>query len=250
MTMHLTTLKLTLNCHMHGRYTGIDSFNKCMDKEHFLNYPYQIEYRHNSRGFRGPEWPSNIDDVCWCIGDSFTSGVGQPYEHTWPYVFSSKSNIHTINISMDGASNMWISRKTIEILEIQPKYIIIQWSYVHRRERDIDIKIDSKNHINCDEERTIWYSSDTNEEDIQNTIDCINLVEINKKNTTIIHTFVPNNVPEEYNLMLMFKDLIEKMNINVVWFDQLDYARDYFHYDIKTSTDLVEKIIASKYINI
>ena len=243
MTMHLTTLKLTLNCHMHGRYTGIDSFNKCMDKEHFLNYPYQIEYRHNSRGFRGPEWPSNIDDVCWCIGDSFTSGVGQPYEHTWPYVFSSKSNIHTINISMDGASNMWISRKTIEILEIQPKYIIIQWSYVHRRERDIIIGGN-----NLDERRIVRNGNVTTEEDIQNTIDCINLVESKKRNTTIIHTFIPKNVPDNYQVL--FKDLIEKTNINVVWFDQLDYARDFHHYDIKTSNSLVEKIIASKYINI
>jgi hypothetical protein len=228
---------------MHGRYTGIDSFNKCMDKEHFLNYPYQIEYRHNSRGFRGPEWPSNIDDVCWCIGDSFTSGVGQPYEHTWPYVFSSKSNIHTINISMDGASNMWISRKTIEILEIQPKYIIIQWSYVHRRERDIIIGGN-----NLDERRIVRNGNVTTEEDIQNTIDCINLVESKKRNTTIIHTFIPKNVPDNYQVL--FKDLIEKTNINVVWFDQLDYARDFHHYDIKTSNSLVEKIIASKYINI
>jgi len=233
---------------MYARYTGIDSVNKCLNKEHFLNYPYKIEYKHNSRGFRGPEWPSDIDNVCWCIGDSFTSGVGQPYEHTWPYVFSSKSNIPAINVSMDGASNTWISRKIIELLEIQPKYIIIQWSYIHRREKDIDINVDSKNHINCDEERTIRYSSETSEDDMQNNIDCINLVEANKRNTTVIHTFIPKNVPGKYKLI--FKDLIEKMNINVVWFDQIDYARDYLHYDIKTSTDLAEKIIASKYINI
>jgi hypothetical protein len=217
-----------------------------MNKEHFLNYPYEIEYIHTSRGFRGPEWPSNIDDVCWCVGDSFTSGVGQPYEHTWPYVFSSKSNIHTINISMDGASNMWISRKTIELLEIQPKYIIIQWSYIHRRERDI--KIGGSKYDNCDEERKLFHSDVTTEEDIQHTIDCINLVESKKRNTTVIHTFIPKNVPDDYQVL--FKDLIEKTNINVVWFDQLDYARDFHHYDIKTSNSLVEKIIASKYINI
>lgn len=246
--MILPTLKLSFKCHMYARYTGIDSVNKCLNKEHFLNYPYKIEYKHNSRGFRGPEWPSDIDNVCWCIGDSFTSGVGQPYEHTWPYVFSSKSNIPAINVSMDGASNTWISRKIIELLEIQPKYIIIQWSYIHRREKDIDINVDSKNHINCDEERTIRYSSETSEDDMQNNIDCINLVEANKRNTTVIHTFIPKNVPGKYKLI--FKDLIEKMNINVVWFDQIDYARDYLHYDIKTSTDLAEKIIASKYINI
>jgi hypothetical protein len=244
--MILSKLKLTLKCHLYGRYTGIDSPNKCLNKEHFSNYPYEIGYRHNSRGFRGPEWPSNIDSVCWCVGDSFTSGVGQPYEHTWPYVFSSKSNIHTINISMDGASNMWISRKTIELLEIQPKYIIIQWSYIHRRERDIIIG--GSDYDNCDEERTLHHSNSTTEEDIQHNIDCINLVESKKRNTTIIHTFIPKNVPDDYQVL--FKDLIEKTNINVVWFDQLDYARDFHHYDIKTSNSLAEKIIASKYINI
>jgi hypothetical protein len=246
MTTRLSTLKLTLRCHLHSRYTGIDSPNKCINKEHFLNYPYEIEYKHNSRGFRGPEWPSNTDNICWCVGDSFTSGVGQPYEHTWPYVLSSKSNIPVINVSMDGASNTWISRKIIELLEIQPKYIIIQWSYVHRRERPIIIG--GKNYDNCDEERTLWNINVTTEEDIQHNVDCINLVESKKRNTIIIHTFVPKNAPEGYELM--FKDSIEKMNINVVWFEQLDYARDYHHYDILTSTSLVEKIIASKYINI
>ena len=241
--MILPNLKLALRCHLYGRYTGMDTLNNCLNKEHFLNYPYEIEYKYNSRGFRGPEWPSNIDDVCWCVGDSFTIGVGQPYEHTWPYVFSSKSNIPTINVSMTGASNMWVSRKTIELLEVQPKYIIIQWSYIHRRERDIIIGGN-----NLDEERIVHHGKFTTEEDIQHTIDCINLIESKKRNTTVIHTFIPKNVPDDYQAL--FKYLIEKMNINVVWFDQLDYARDFHHYDIKTVNSLVEKIIASKYINI
>jgi hypothetical protein len=244
--MILPNLKLISFANYYANSTGIDSLEnaeKRWTKKHFLNYPYQIEYKYNSRGFRGPEWPSNVNDVCWCVGDSFTSGVGQPYEHIWPYVFSVKSNIPTINVSMDGASNMWISRKTIELLEIEPKYIIIQWSYVHRRERDIIIGGN-----NLDERRIVRNGNVTTEEDIQNTIDCINLVESKKRNTTIIHTFIPKNVPDNYQVL--FKDLIEKTNINVVWFDQLDYARDFHHYDIKTSNSLVEKIIASKYINI
>jgi hypothetical protein len=244
--MILPNLKLISFANYYANSTGIDSLEsaeKRWTKKHFLNYPYQIEYKYNSRGFRGPEWPSNVNDVCWCVGDSFTSGVGQPYEHIWPYVFSIKSNIPTINVSMDGASNMWISRKTIELLEIEPKYIIIQWSYVHRRERDIIIGGN-----NLDERRIVRNGNVTTEEDIQNTIDCINLVESKKRNTTIIHTFIPKNVPNDYQVL--FKDLIEKTNINVVWFDQLDYARDFHHYDIKTSNSLAEKIIASKYINI
>lgn len=237
--MILPNFKLVLFANRHAKYTGIDSYEKCLNKEHFLNYPYEVDYLYNSRGFRGPEWPSDLNNICWCIGDSFTSGVGSPYQHTWPYVLSSKSNIPTINISLDGSSNMWISRKTIELLEIQPKYIIIQWSYVHRRESDNE---------NSDEQRTIWHSNDTTDEDIKNNIDCINLVEANKKNTTVIHTFIPKNVPDTHKSM--FKELIKKMNINVVWFDQIDFARDYLHYDVQTSSILAEKLIQSKYINI
>jgi hypothetical protein len=238
--MILPNLKLTLYANRQLKYSGIDSYKRCLNKEHFLNYPYSIDYSYNSRGFRGPEWSSELNDTCWCVGESFTAGIGSPYEHTWPYLLSSKLSIPTLNVSLDGASNMWISRKTLEILEIQPKHVVIQWTFISRREADIDA---------IDEGRKIWYlNAIDSESDIQNAIDCINVVEKNKKNTTLIHTFVPNNVPSDYQSI--FKELIEQMNINVVWFDQLDFARDYYHYDIKTSTDLVEKLIASKYINI
>jgi hypothetical protein len=239
--MILPNLKLVFYTNLKLKYLGIDTYERCSNKEHFLNYPYEIDYVYNSRGFRGPEWPSNIDNVCWCIGDSFTSGIGSTYEHIWPSVLSTKLSIPVLNVSLDGASNMWMARKTIEILEIQPKYTIIQWTFSNRREIE--------NSEASDEHRRTWYLNETTtEEDIQNTIDCINLVEINKKNTTIIHTFVPKNVPDEYQLI--FKELVEKMNINIIWFEQIDYARDYFHYDIKTCNSLVEKIIESGYINI
>jgi hypothetical protein len=238
--MILPDLKLKFTANKQLKSYGIDSYQHCSNKEHFLNYPYSIEYQFNSRGFRGPEWPSNLDETCWCIGDSFTLGMGSPYNHTWAYILQETIKIKTINVSMVGASNDWMARKTCEILEIKPKYIVVQWSYVHRREFSTG---------KYDESRRIHNIPDnTTEQDIQNNIDCINLVESNNKNTTIIHTFIPKNVPEGHELS--FKELIDKMNINVVWFDQIDYARDYLHYDIKTSTSLAEKIAQSKYINI
>ena len=238
--MILPNLKLRLFSNRRAKYLGMDSYEKCMNKEHFLNYPYDVDYSYNSRGFRGPEWPSEIDNVYWCVGDSFTAGIGSPYNHTWHAVLSDRLKITTVNVSMDGSSNMWMARKILNILEVKPKHIIVQWSFIHRREADT--KYD-------DERRTLWYSTDTTvEEDIKNTIDCINLVEANKENTNIIHTFIPNCAPESHQLQ--FKELIEKMNINVVWFEQIDYARDYFHYDVQTSSSLAEKLIQSKYINI
>jgi len=64
-------------------------------------------------------------------------GIGQPIEEIWGNVLQQKTNTRTINISMDGASNTWITRKAKYILkEISPATIVIQWSYVHRRESD------------------------------------------------------------------------------------------------------------------
>jgi hypothetical protein len=221
---------------------SLDSIDMALNKSHFSNYPHDIDYQYNSRGFRGPEWPSELNDVVWCVGDSFTSGIGIPYNHTWPHLLSTALSVPTINISLDGSSNMWISRKILEILETTPKCIVVQWSYAHRRELDSD---------GSDEFRRLFVRQTptaTTEDDIQNTIDCINLVEANKGETTIIHTFVPKNVPRNYRTQ--FTNLINQMNINVVWFDQIDYARDYHHYDILTSTSLVEKLVESNYINI
>lgn len=120
--------------------SGIDNYEVVKDKKHWLNYPYQIEYRFNSRGFRDSEWPNNeveLKKSIWCIGDSFTSGVGIPFSHTWPQVLKQISKVNTINISLDGASNNWITRQASYILnEITPTNLVIQWSFVNRREKD------------------------------------------------------------------------------------------------------------------
>jgi hypothetical protein len=135
--MILPNLVLSSFVNQRLKYSGIDSYEESIDNKHFLNYPYEISYEYNSRGFRGPEWPSELDNVCWCVGDSFTAGLGTPYHHTWHQVLSNKLNINTINVSLDGASNTWIARKIIDILEIKTKNVIVQWSYAHRRELKI-----------------------------------------------------------------------------------------------------------------
>jgi predicted regulator of amino acid metabolism with ACT domain len=120
--------------------SGLDSLEHCFDKRYFLNYPWPVEYQYNSRGYRDKEWPTESNDLensIWCIGDSFTVGLGSPISHTWPNVLSKTTDSTTINISLDGASNDWISRKVSELItEVVPKNIVIHWSYIHRRERD------------------------------------------------------------------------------------------------------------------
>lgn len=104
--------------------------------DQFLNFPNSVVYEFNSRGFRDHEWPNNeqLKDAVWCIGDSFTLGIGSPFDHIWPQVLQRRSNRRTINVAMDGASNEWISMMAKYILkEIKPTNLVIMWSYLHRR---------------------------------------------------------------------------------------------------------------------
>jgi hypothetical protein len=144
-------------------YSGIDSPEHCRDRTYFHQYPHEISYNYNQRGFRDQEWPENVADLqnaIWCVGDSFTAGIGQPLEHTWPYVLSQNLARRTINVSMDGASNDWIYRRTQDICQaVNPKTIIIMWSYMHRRE--------SSDTNQSDDLRRIYYNGSSNEEDIR-----------------------------------------------------------------------------------
>lgn len=134
--MLLPDLILPSRINQHWEYSGIDHIDHARDRQHFLDYPYPVEYVYNSRGFRDQEWPDDLEDCIWCFGDSFTAGVGSPFSHIWPQVLQRKTNRRTINISMDGASNDWISRKIKYLLEeIRPRNIVILWSYFERRER-------------------------------------------------------------------------------------------------------------------
>jgi hypothetical protein len=118
--------------------SGIDSFDRCLNKKHFKSYPYPIEYRYNSRGFRDSEWPVDINELqkaIWCVGDSFTVGLGSNITHTWVNILQKQSAQRCINVSMDGASNNWIAKKAIDIINtVCPRIIILHWSYINRRE--------------------------------------------------------------------------------------------------------------------
>ena len=119
--------------------SGMDSIEHCSDKKHFKSYPHTVEYKYNSRGFRDHEWPDDLKNAVWCLGDSFTVGLGCPLEHTWPYLLQKRQGARTINVSMDGASNDWIARRSLDILQqIAPDKLIIHWSHVNRREISTD----------------------------------------------------------------------------------------------------------------
>lgn len=218
------------NCEL--KETGIDSYQFCQDKFHFLKFPFDVSYNYNSRGFRDEEWPtSNLNQCIWCVGDSFTVGLGSPVDHTWVKVLQKQTNNRTINISMDGASNHWIARNAMKIIkQVQPQNMVVMFSYFHRRELPLNVPEHQK--------RLRYIKYETIEDDIFNFQWCFNAIEKNKHNTNIIYLTIPKPLPVEH------KDKIIVSHDN--WLGEveiLDYARDKHHFDIKTSESIVTKIM-------
>lgn len=112
--------------------------NTCSDNFN-SEYPHNVNYCFNSRGYRDSEWPNNLVDLksaVWCIGDSATVGIGSPLEHIWPQVLSNAWQTRTINVSMIASSNDFLERKCIELLDqVRPRCIVICWSFLHRRDK-------------------------------------------------------------------------------------------------------------------
>lgn len=205
---------------------GIDSYDQCLDKEFFERYPYRVFYFFNSRGYRDSEWPDNVNDVVWCVGDSFTVGLGQPFEHTWHQQLRTLTNDNVINVSLNGASNDWISRKVCYILKYAaPKTIFIQWSYLHRRE--------NKNELLLDEQR-LMHHDPADSDDIKNFLKNISAVESSKQDTKIVHSFIPNFCSTG-DTSIIYNTLTEDRILFFPNIDPIDKARDSHHYGKHTA---------------
>jgi hypothetical protein len=262
-------------------YSGIDSPELCRDPLHFESYPYKVEYLYNSRGYRDQEWPESPEQLknsTWCLGDSFTVGVGSPESHTWPHILQQVANTRTVNVSLDGASNSWIHRRALAVCQqIQPKIMIIHWSYITRGEL-LNDALD-------DEQRRMHYSSE-----LIDTISALHNfkrlvfdLEANKAHTRIIHSFIPefavtgtlheywntfagpnwpacpltleqfNNLPtavshelqQKFECDELFRTWCEICQTieHVAEFHRLDLARDGYHYDLVTAQNFVGHIL-------
>lgn len=238
--------------------TGIDSPEAQIElrgnSEWFDSYPYEVNYCYNSRGYRDNEWPSTIDELkksIWCVGDSFTAGIGVKFEHTWPYILQQQTSMRTVNISMDGASNGWIAARACEIIsELSPANIVIHWSYTHRREKYIDS--DSNNQLKY----RLMHNNTTADEDIEYTIENMSRVESIKNTTNVIHSFIPNfheflqiqKIPDFHlkeNILYMPLKIMESFpNAKIIpCLTQLDIARDMHHYGKLTADKFVDSIV-------
>ena len=130
LNMLIVKKKINFKC----KYSGVDSLQECRNLRHFKNYKKSINYQYNSRGFRDKEWPVDLSDVIWCVGDSFTVGIGQPFKETWPQLLQKKTGKRCINLGQDGCSNDSLTLRIKEIVKNhKPKLIVVMWSYFARR---------------------------------------------------------------------------------------------------------------------
>ena len=200
--------------------SGIDCPELCLDKEHFRNYPKKILYKYNTNGFRDHEWPTDLSDVIWCVGDSFTVGIGQPFEETWPNLLQKKLNKRCLNLGEDGCSNDTMALRIKEICKLHnPKLIVVMWSYLARRRRN---------------NKDVGH----NKNDFGDDMDLVNFSKnfkmANELSTNILNLLIPFAFDGMESLKEKYKDL------TVI--PQLDYAREHHHFDIMTSEYVTELI--------
>jgi hypothetical protein len=252
-------------------YSGIDSLEFCLDKKHFKSYPHDITYCYNSRGFRDAEWPDGIEELqsaIWCVGDSFTVGIGSPLEHTWPWILQKATQRRTINVSLDGASNQWIARQARNILAVFPMaQIIIQWSFLHRRESIAKTQLHHASDLSLFDDIDLWQRCleslpEVVHSVIPNAAPGIDRKEVdgwwyNSKLTNWPSTMPDKfedfesawidhlhkqNVLEKFQAHFCTSKLIQDHNVIYVQGRPNDLARDGFHYDANTSQWFVKKL--------
>lgn len=200
--------------------SGLDHPFKAKDFIHFCSYPYPISYKYNDRGFRDDAWPTNLNNVIWCIGDSFTKGIGVPFLHTWPSRLQQKTGIRCLNLGLDGASNSLLSSITTQLVsQYSARKIVIMWSYLHRRHKD------PWNFLQFED------NSDR-KDDIANFLSNYHLVNSLSSNT--FNILIPKETAKDipHNIQLLSD------------YPTLDLGRDGHHFDKNTSDFIVDNIVS------
>jgi hypothetical protein len=210
-----------------SKNSGMDTLELCLDKDHYQSYPKDISYRYNSRGFRDHEWPEDLSDVIWCVGDSFTVGIGQPFEETWPYLLGERLGKTCLNIGEDRCANDTMALRIQEICKLHsPKLVVVMWSYLSRR------RVNNKN-VHHDKKHF------GNKADIENFTK--NYTYVNNLPTTIIHSTIPGAFMGDQGTEYIMEKIMGINQSKQV--EQLDWARDHHHFDSQSSAKIVDWII-------
>ena len=192
----------------------------------FMHEP--VQYQFNANGFRTHDF-ARLDSNCvLVVGDSYTLGMGENINCCYTTIIEQQLGWPVFNISLNGASNDWIARRTKDMLDIvQPRAIVIHYTFSHRRERPR-----SDWH---DDERTECEPSYSSEENYQNWFTNFQTIQALAGDIKLVHSFITNWHDQPVDYAELGTDIIPPMT-------QLDFARDGFHYGPKTHLELANKI--------
>jgi hypothetical protein len=209
-----------------------DTFEYCRDKEYFQNYKKEITYKFNTHGYRDDEWPTDLENIVWCLGDSATLGVGQPFDDTWPQMLQKILTRRCLNIGQEMCSNDTIRLRAEFISKnYKPTNMVIMWSFFHRRRKNgVDIQYDE--------------SDFGMEADLKNF--AYNFSKVQELNTKIMHFTIPGALMDNKHFDIgILEYLFTKFNLpgknnlkQINTFDQVDYGRDHMHWGTMTSQNI------------
>jgi hypothetical protein len=253
-----------------------DTLLHCTDQKYFKKYPYDVTYQFNSRGFRDDEWPDDLENALWCIGDSATVGIGAPVGHSWPSRLNVMTNLPTINLGIRGLDNRTISYIAQEVItNINPKNIIILWSFFERRPA-------GSPGLLTDSPQSNQLILDNDLGHIEYFKQCVLPINNLSSKTNIVHGFVPHYYSEPiYDIERIWNNVrdpswpttltrVDQLSDNIIrelsevhrvyellkigcqwrefqnchmkniidYFKIQDLARDGFHWDINTSNNI------------
>jgi hypothetical protein len=277
--MLLSELVIPPRINLYAKEYGMDTLRFCRNIDWYKQYPYEISYKFNSRGYRDEEWPKTLEelkDAIWCIGCSWTIGIGSPIEHTWPYILQQKTGKRVINISMNGASNDWISRMITNIhKEVNPEHIVAHWTYTGLEENsdaslnDEERKLPNRN-VSYEQWHKDWMEIVSRHPYVKHVTN-YRMSNPNEWQATVNEVWTnvadplwgspPRSVAELNSLPQEVKDeltynhrvwdtLVEHLNRidfmianDFINFEKIDVNRDGFHFDVKSTTLLVDMLI-------
>lgn len=215
----LPDLYLGIMSDEHFCHYGTDTLQwviKNSSEAHYKNYPDNITYNFNNRGFRDNSWPSDLQNNVWCVGDSHTMGIGVKEEDMFCNLIKNTYKLNVVNISFYAANNIWLSCAAVDILkEINPKYLVIGWTHFDKVIAPYEETTDKI-------ESLIFFRK------------CVDRVYKANKNTKIIHFIVPNSTKH------IIPDTSYKNFFGVI--ESIDKGRDNFHIGPKTHNWLANKI--------
>ena len=178
-------------------------------------------YQFNEIGHRTKPISQFTGQEIVAIGDSFTLGLGVNARDRWSDQLELLTGLPVLNFSLNGASNDWIARRVQSLLTwFSPAFLIIHWSFSHRRE--------AAQPDWFDDERTECEPGYSAQENIDNWLQNFKCVNYQK----VLHTAIPNWHDDfDHNLWPVVEPLAP-----------IDLARDGFHYGPSTHRLLAENI--------